>query len=84
MQGFTRASKRDDWHGKQDHPKSHESNLIDHLVLGGGAESGYIVGSAMSHNYVDPKTQGQILDKRKTGLYSDHCPVSISWVPRRR
>ena len=71
-------------HGEGCFAKSHGSNLIDHLVLGGGAESGYIVGSAMGHNYGDPKTQGQILDKRKTGLYSDHCPVSISWVPRRR
>jgi endonuclease/exonuclease/phosphatase family metal-dependent hydrolase len=71
-------------HGIGCFTQAHGANLIDHLILGGGAESGYVAGSVKSHNYVDPKTMEPILDKKKTGLYSDHCPVSIVWSPERR
>lgn len=29
MRGFTRTSKRDDWHGKQDHPNCHDNAVAE-------------------------------------------------------
>ena len=59
---------------------SYGTDLIDHILLGGGAEAGYIQGSAFSHPYVDGKLQ-PITDKKKTFYFSDHCAVSVQWKP---
>ena len=53
---------------------------IDHIVLGGGAESGYVAASVRSHPYLDHWMQA-IEDRRNTFYLSDHCPVSLQWQP---
>jgi endonuclease/exonuclease/phosphatase family metal-dependent hydrolase len=58
----------------------HGRDLIDHILMGGGAESGYIAASATSHPYVDGKLL-PIINKRKAFYFSDHCPVSVQWRP---
>jgi hypothetical protein len=61
--------------------KAHGKLSIDHVLLGGGAERGYVAASETSHPYADLKTGQSIADKAKTRLLSDHCPVSIVWKP---
>jgi endonuclease/exonuclease/phosphatase family metal-dependent hydrolase len=56
------------------------TDLIDHILLGAGAETGFVPGSASSHPYLDSKQQ-PISDKKMTFFFSDHCPVSIQWKP---
>jgi len=50
-------------------------NLIDHILLGGGAEAAYIANSVRSHAYIDK--DGKPITKDKVRHLSDHCPVSI-------
>ena len=56
------------------------NQLIEHILLGGGAEGNLVAGSAQSHQYVS-FTGGvtPITDQAKTNLLSDHCPVSVRW-----
>lgn len=55
---------------------------IEHIVLGGGAEKGYVAGSLRSLPYLDTRTRLPITDHAQTVReYSDHCVVSVEWQP---
>lgn len=57
------------------------NQLIEHILLGGGAERGFMANSTASHQYVSfAGGLTPIVDHAKTGLLSDHCPVSIRWA----
>lgn len=54
------------------------NQLIEHILLGGGAERGFVANSTTSHQYLSfAGGVTPIVDHAKTGLLSDHCPVSI-------
>lgn len=50
-------------------------HLIDHILLGGGAEGTLIADSVRSHPFVNKK--GEPVPKGTVPYLSDHCPVSI-------
>ncbi len=59
----------------------YDSDAIEHIVLGGGAEQGYVDGSVVSTPYIDNQTGQPIRDHSKTRFLSDHCAVGIQWQP---
>ncbi|WP_269532136.1 HAD family acid phosphatase [Chitinimonas sp. BJYL2] len=57
-------------------------NSIDHIVLGGGAERGWVAGSVEAVPYRDPQTGAALTDHAKVrDLYSDHCVITTRWQP---
>ncbi|MDR7270119.1 5'-nucleotidase (lipoprotein e(P4) family) [Pelomonas saccharophila] len=57
-------------------------DAIEHIVLGGGAETLLVPQSARTIPYVDPATGLPITDHKKAvALYSDHCAVAVEIKP---
>lgn len=56
----------------------YNNTAIEHILLGGGAESLLVPQSVKTVPYLDPATSLPIVDHRKTvELFSDHCVVTV-------